>query len=115
MHAKFRWGILAPGAIAHKFAAGIQALPDAELAAVGSRTLEKAQAFAAKFNIPRAYGSYRELAADPEIDAIYVATPNHLHAETAILCMEHGRAVLCEKPFAGNREQAEAMIGWMKA
>ena len=111
MSTKFRWGILAPGTIAHKFAAGVQALPDAELVAVGSRTLEKAQAFAATFKIPRAYGTYQELAADPDIDAIYVATPNHLHAETAILCMEHGRAVLCEKPFAGNREQAEAMVG----
>jgi predicted dehydrogenase len=111
MSAKFRWGILAPGTIANKFATSVQALPDAELVAVGSRTLEKAKSFAAKFNIPRAYGTYQELAADPEIDAIYVATPNHLHAEAAILCMEHGRAVLCEKPFAGNVEQAEAMIG----
>jgi predicted dehydrogenase len=110
MSAKFRWGILAPGTIAHKFAAGVQSLPDAELAAVGSRTLEKAQAFAARFGIPRAYGSYEELAADPEIDAIYVATPNHLHAGAAILCLEQGRAVLCEKPLAGNVEQAVAMI-----
>ncbi|MEI8243385.1 MAG: Gfo/Idh/MocA family oxidoreductase [bacterium] len=110
MSTKFRWGILAPGTIAHKFAAGVQALPDAELVAVGSRTLEKAQAFAARYRIPRAYGSYEELAADPEIDAIYVATPNHLHAEAAILCLEQGRAVLCEKPFAGNVEQAVAMI-----
>ncbi|MFZ4395917.1 MAG: Gfo/Idh/MocA family protein [Kiritimatiellia bacterium] len=110
MPAKFRWGILAPGTIAHKFAAGIQALPDAELVAVGSRALERAQDFAAKYRIPRAYGSYQELAADAQVDAIYVATPHHLHAETTILCLEHGHAVLCEKPFAGNSQQAEAMV-----
>jgi predicted dehydrogenase len=109
MSAKFRWGILAPGKIAHKFVAGVQALPDAEVVAVGSRALDRAQAFAAQYRIPRAYGSY--LAADPDLDAIYVATPNQVHAETAILCMEHGRPVLCEKPFAGNVEQAEAMVG----
>ena len=111
MSMKFRWGILAPGTIAHKFAAGVKALPDAELVAVGSRTIEKAREFAAKYQIPRAYGSYQELAADAEVDAIYVATPNHLHADAAILCLEHGRAVLCEKPLAGNLEQAEAMVG----
>lgn len=111
MSEKFRWGILAPGTIAHKFAAGVQALPDAELAAVGSRTLDKAKEFAGRYKIPRAYGSYAELAADPEVDAIYIASPNQLHMEHTLLCLEHGRPVLCEKPFAGNVTQAEAMIG----
>jgi predicted dehydrogenase len=110
MSTKFRWGILAPGTIAHKFAAGVKALPDAELAAVGSRTLERAQAFATQHGIPRAYGSYAELAQDPDVDAIYVASPNHLHAEHTILCLEHGRPVLCEKPFAGSIAQAEGMV-----
>lgn len=110
MSSKFRWGILAPGKIAHKFAAGVTALPDAELVAVGSRSLERAREFAGQHGIPRAYGSYAELARDPEIDAIYVASPNQLHAEHTSLCLEQGRAVLCEKPFAGNVEQAESMI-----
>ena len=111
MNTKFRWGILAPGKIAHKFAKGIQALPDATLAAVGSRTLAKAQAFAAEHGMARAYGSYEALARDGELDAIYVATPHNLHADAAILCLEHGRPVLCEKPLAANLPQAEAMVG----
>ena len=109
--AKFRWGILATGRIAHKFATGIKALPDHEVAAVGSRTVEKAQAFATQHGVPRAYGSYEALARDRELDAIYVATPNHLHADTAILCLEYGQPVLCEKPLAANLVQAEAMVG----
>lgn len=110
MHTKFRWGILAPGAIAHKFAESVKAIPDAELAAVGSRSLERAKAFSARHGIPRAYGSYAELAKAPDVDAIYVATTNPQHAEATLLCLEQGRAVLCEKPFAGNLAQAEAMI-----
>jgi predicted dehydrogenase len=111
MSARFRWGILAPGKIAHKFVQGVQALPDAKVAAVGSRDLGRAQAFAAQYGIPRAHGSYEELAADRELDAIYVATPHNLHADAAILCLENGRPVLCEKPLAANLPQAEAMVG----
>ena len=112
---KFRWGVLAPGKIAHKFVAGVQALPDAEVVAVGSRALDRAQAFAAQYRIPRAYGSYEDLAADTEVDAIYVATPNNLHADAAILCLESGRPVLCEKPLAANVEQAAAMVECARA
>jgi len=112
---KFRWGILAPGKIANKFVASVQTLPDAEVVAVGSRELERAQAFAAQYHIPRAYGSYEELAADRELDAIYVATPHNLHAAAAILCLETGHHVLCEKPMAANFNQTVDIIECARA
>lgn len=107
--APLRWGILAPGKIAHKFATGLQGLPEAELAAVGSRSIERAKEFAAEFGVPRAYGSYEELVRDAGVDAIYIANPHNYHMDATILCLEHGKAVLCEKPFAANAAQAAAM------
>ncbi|AQT69355.1 1,5-anhydro-D-fructose reductase [Anaerohalosphaera lusitana] len=105
-----RWGILATGQIARKFAEGLQALPDAELVAVGSRKLETAKAFAEEYNIPRAYGSYAELTGDPDIDVVYIATPHPAHAQNTLQCIDAGKAVLCEKPFALNATQARHMI-----
>ena len=105
-----RWGILATGNIARKFATGLAELPDAELIAVGSRRLEAAQAFATDFQIPKAYRSYESLAQDPEIDAIYVASPHPFHLEHTLLCLHHEKAVLCEKPLAVNAKQASTMI-----
>jgi predicted dehydrogenase len=107
----FRWGILGLGNIARKFAASLPFVPGATLAAVGSRSQDKAEAFGAEFSAPRRYGSYAALAEDPDIDAIYVATPHPMHAEDTLLCLRGGKAVLCEKPFAINAKQAEAMIG----
>ena len=107
---KFRWGILGPGNIAKKFATGLQALDDAELVAVGSRAKERADAFADQFKAPRRYGSYETLVQDPDVDAIYVATPHPFHKENSILCLEAGKAVLCEKPFAINQREAQAVI-----
>ena len=101
-----RWGILGTGKIAVLFATGLQSVPDAEIAAVGSRTQEAADAFGDRFAIPRRHGSYEALAADPDVDVIYVATPHPLHAENSLLCLEAGKAVLCEKPFALNAQQA---------
>jgi dihydrodiol dehydrogenase / D-xylose 1-dehydrogenase (NADP) len=106
----FKWGILGPGAIAQKFANGIEALEHAEIAAVASRSLERANVFADQFHITRRYGSYTELANDPDIDAIYVATPHTFHREHSILCLEAGKAVLCEKPFTVNAHQAAEVI-----
>ena len=71
-------------------------MPDAELVAVGSRTEKSAQAFSETFG-GRAHGSYEALAADPEVDAVYISTPHTLHAENSLLCLEHGKAVLCAK------------------
>src|SRR4051812_11102241 len=100
MTTPIRWGILGPGGIARQFANGLKAIPgDARLVAVGSRTAATAKAFADEFAAPRAHGSYEALAADPEVDAIYVATPHPMHRACAALCLEAGKAVLCEKPL----------------
>ena len=105
------WGILATGTIANKFATTVNAMAaeGERLAAVGSRRAESAKAFAAQYNIPHWYASYEELAADPAVDAIYIATPNALHYENCKLCLEHGKHVLCEKPFTINAEQAKEL------
>jgi predicted dehydrogenase len=105
-----RWGILGPGRIATKFATGLQAAQGAELVAVGSRTQKRADAFADTFGAPKRHASYEALAADPDVDVIYVATPHPQHMEATLLCLEHGKAVLCEKPFAMNVRQAERMV-----
>jgi predicted dehydrogenase len=105
-----RWGILGTGSIAHLFAQGLQSLSDAQLTAVGSRTLASAQKFSAQYQVPRAYGSYAELVQDPNIDVIYIATPNTLHKEHALLCLQAGKPILCEKPFALNAQEAWEVI-----
>lgn len=105
-----RWGILGPGAIAHAFAEGIRALDDAVLHAVGSRSAARAQAFASRYGAERVYGSYEELVADPDVDVVYVATPHFLHREHTLLALDHGKAVLCEKPLATSLADAEAMV-----
>ena len=76
---------------------------------MGSRHLESAQAFAQQYGIPRGYDSYEALAADPEVEAIYIATPNTLHYENCKLCLEQGKDVLCEKPFTISPEQAQQL------
>lgn len=105
-----QWGILAPGSIAHQFATGLQSVPDAKLLAVGSRSQEKADAFADKFSVPKRHASYEALAADPDIHAVYIATPHPQHKDAALLCLAHGKAVLCEKPFTVNAKEAEEVI-----
>ncbi|MEU5725743.1 Gfo/Idh/MocA family oxidoreductase [Micromonospora sp. NPDC047738] len=93
-----RWGILATGQIAGRFAEDLRLVPGAELVAVGSRTRESAELFAARHGVPRAYASWAELAADPDLDAIYVATPHAAHHEAAMTCLAGDKAVLVEKP-----------------
>ncbi|QMU76238.1 Gfo/Idh/MocA family oxidoreductase [Streptacidiphilus sp. PB12-B1b] len=109
MNKSIRWGILATGAIAEAFTRDLQLLPDAEVVAVGSRSEESARAFAERFDIPRVHGSWASLAADEEVDIVYVATPHHAHYEAARLCLEAGRAVLCEKPFTLNAADSRAL------
>jgi predicted dehydrogenase len=106
----FRWGILGTGWIANEFAQGLAQLADAKLVAVGSRTIESAQRFAEQYAVPHRHASYQALVSDPNVDLIYVATPNPLHKEHVLLCLEAGKAVLCEKPFALNAREAEAMV-----
>ncbi|HOI56707.1 MAG TPA: Gfo/Idh/MocA family oxidoreductase [Phycisphaerae bacterium] len=110
MERTIRWGVLGCGKIARKVATAVNFADGAELAAVASRGLEKAEAFAAEFSAGRAHGSYEALADDPDVDVIYVATPHAMHAEHAQLALEAGKAVLCEKPFAVNAAQARAVI-----
>lgn len=105
-----RWGILGTGKIAGRFAEALARTPRAALTAVGSRDEARARIFAEAGGAARAYGSYEEVAADPEIDVVYVATPHVLHAEHALLCLDRGKAVLCEKPFALNAGEARAVF-----
>ncbi|PZG91573.1 oxidoreductase [Streptomyces sp. NTH33] len=105
-----RWGILATGGIAAAFTADLVDLPDAEVVAVASRSEEPARAFAERFGIERAYGSWKDLAEDADIDVVYVATPHAAHRAAAGLCLEAGRNVLCEKPFTLNLRQAGELV-----
>lgn len=107
---RFRWGILGTGNIARKFATGVAAVEEQVVTAVGSRTQAAADRFAGEFGIDRRHASYDALAADPTVDAIYIATPHSLHMENTLLCLEAGKPVLVEKPFAINLAQGEAMV-----
>ena len=106
---RLRWGILGTGGIARLFTSDLN-LTDRAVTAVGSRTQQSADAFANAFGIPRAHGSYEALAADPEVDVIYVSTPHPFHAEGARLALEHGKHVLVEKPFTLNAAEARAVV-----
>jgi predicted dehydrogenase len=110
MISKIRWGILGCGRIARKFAADLQYVENAELVAVGSRTRDAAEEFAKDFPVSHKHDSYEALAGDSEVDIIYVASPHGLHHEHTTLCLEHGKAVLCEKAFAINSRQAKEMV-----
>ena len=105
-----KMGILGSGGIAHTMANTVKEMKDVELYAVGSRTLENAEKFAAEFGISKAYGSYEELAADPEVDLGYVATPHSHHYPHVKLLLEHGKHVLCEKAFTVNANQARELF-----
>ena len=107
---KFRWGILGPGVISHKFAEGLKVIPDAELYAVGSRDYGRAKEFADKYGAHVAYGSYEELAKDDNIDCIYIGTPHPMHMPNTLLCINNGRNVLCEKPMSMNKKEVQIMI-----
>jgi len=109
MRTRSGWGILGAGNIATRFAADLTNLPDAALVAVGSRSAAKAAEFAAKFDCKRSYGSYAELVNDPDVDVVYIATPHPFHKEHTIQCLQHGKAVLCEKPMAINEQQVREM------
>ncbi len=110
MSRKVRWGILSTANIGRRVIPAIHAAHNGEVAAVCSRDLERARAFAAEQRIPRAYGSYEALLADSEIDAIYIPLPNSMHAEWSIKCAEAGIPTLCEKPFASDAPEAQTMV-----
>ncbi|GGE99906.1 Gfo/Idh/MocA family protein [Mycetocola zhadangensis] len=104
-----RWGILGPGGIAQAFASDL-VLHNFTVQAVGSRRTDAAASFAEKFGIPNVHGSYEDLVADPEVDAVYIATPHPFHAEQALLALNAGKHVLVEKPFTLNQREAEAVV-----
>ncbi|MFC6354687.1 Gfo/Idh/MocA family protein [Luethyella okanaganae] len=109
MTTSLRWGILATGGIAHAFTKDL-VLHGFVVQAVGSRSQDSADAFAAEYGIPAAYGSYETLVADPEVDIVYVSTPHPFHAEYAMLALNAGKHVLVEKSFTVNAAQARAVV-----
>lgn len=102
-----RIGILGAGNIAHVMAKTVCRMEQAEVYAVASRSIEKAEEFAKQYKIPKAYGSYEAMLEDSMVDLVYVATPHSHHFEHVKLCLEHGRHVLCEKAFMVNGSQAK--------
>ncbi len=114
-HQKFKWGIIGPGRIAHQFADGLQVIDGAALYAVASTRLDKAQAFAAQHGGEKTYTSYEALVNDPQVDAIYIATPHRFHLDNARLCLQAGKPVLCEKPLTVNAAEMQQLIDMARA
>jgi predicted dehydrogenase len=105
-----RWGVLAPGGIAHSFAAALKSGTRQQVAAVGSRSLQRAKAFADATGAGAAYGSYEELVTDPDVDIVYVASPHSEHHDHALLAIASGKHVLVEKAFTRNATEAREVI-----
>lgn len=107
---RVNWGILGTGMIARRVAQAIAKSRTGRLLAVGSRSLESARQFGAEFSVARCYGSYEELVSDPDVQAVYISLPNHLHGEWTVRCARAGKHVLCEKPFTLNHAEAMAVV-----
>lgn len=107
---KIRWGILSTARIGRRVIAAIQASHNGEVSLVASRSLERAQAWASQHGVPRACGSYEELLADADIDAVYNPLPNSMHAEWSVKCAEAGLPTLSEKPFASDAPEAQSIV-----
>ena len=105
-----KWGIVGTGNISTQFAQGLQLVEHAQIAAVASRSISSARAFAQAFDIPKQYGSYEDMAKDTQLDIIYIGTPHPQHYENVMLFLEAGFAVICEKPLGVNAAQTEKMI-----
>jgi len=105
-----KWGILGPGIIANQFAHDFRYVTNGVLSAVASRSAERAGEFAKKYQIPKAYDSYQDLFQDPEIDAIYIATPHTFHYQQTLDAFDAGKAVLCEKPITTNPGDCRRLI-----
>lgn len=110
MENKIKWGIVGPGRIATKFIEDLKLVSDAEITAVASRSLERAQSFASTFNIAHVFGNYDELFDSDAVDVLYIATPHNFHKELAIKAMEKGKHVLCEKPLGINRKEVMEIV-----
>ncbi|MDQ6659784.1 MAG: Gfo/Idh/MocA family oxidoreductase [Chloroflexota bacterium] len=110
MSKAINWGIIGTGQIAHIFARGIAKSSTGTLLAIGSRTQDAAAAFGEAWNVPNRYGSYTDLLADRDVQAVYISTPHPMHAEWAIKAAEAGKHILCEKPLTLNHAQAMTVI-----
>ena len=106
----YNWAILGAGKIAGKFAKDLKTCPRARFYGVASRSGEKAQLFAENFGFEKAFGSYEAMLQDPEVDVVYIATPHVFHHSHTLLCLNHRKAVLCEKPFAINSKEVRDMV-----
>ena len=106
----FKLGIIGAGWIAEKMAAALAPLEDYCVYAIASRSIEKAEAFAKEWNVPKAYGSYEEMVSDPDVDLVYIATPHSHHHAHAMLALEHGKHVLVEKAFTANAAEAAELL-----
>jgi xylose dehydrogenase (NAD/NADP) len=115
MSKKLRWGILGVAAINDRLMPAFKASRTVELKGIASRTLDKAQDYAKKNGIPKAYGSYDALLADPEIDAVYNPLPNHMHDEWTRKAADAGKHVLCEKPLTCDAASAEALVAYTRS
>jgi predicted dehydrogenase len=113
--AAVRWGVAGPGGIATRFAEAMRVATGGEITAVASRSLDRAEAYADRFGVPTRYGDYGSLAADPDVDAVYVATPHSCHEADTRLFVDGGKHVLCEKAFALDSAQARRMVGAARA
>ncbi len=105
-----RWGIIGPGGIAHKFAQGLATIPNANLKAVASRSMDRARKFAEQYNVPYAYEGYEKILGSKEVDIVYIATPHSEHFNNTMMCLEAGMPVLCEKPFTINSKQLTKLV-----
>jgi len=108
------WGIIGLGNIAHSFATALKLVANANLRAVASRDIETAIAFRNKHDADISYGNYKKLANDPDIEIVYIATPHAFHYENAKMCLERGKAVLCEKPMGMNAQQVTSLCAIAK-
>jgi len=111
---KYNWGIIGTGKIARKFTHGLKQLENANLYSVISRSSEEADTFAHEHGYEKTYDDYSDFASDPDLDVVYIATPHSHHHEHSILCLNNGKAVLCEKAFAFNSMQVEEIISAAK-
>jgi predicted dehydrogenase len=109
-----KWGILGCGKIANKFAGDLKLVHDSELVAVASRNESNAKEFCTTFGIKQYFTSYEQLASSPDVDVIYIATPHGFHYEHVLMCLEHKKAVLCEKAFGLNYKQVHEMISFAR-
>lgn len=114
MNDKIRWGIIGPGKIAQKFTKDLSQINDAEITAVASRSLQRAEAFAKQFSISKTYDNYQELFNDPNVDIVYIATPHNSHAELSLTALKFGKSVLSEKPSAMCKDDIEEVIALSK-